>query len=80
MNHSLLALAFGATLFGCVTSQGVAKQRASHDFSCPEDQVQVTRIAGSSYDASGCGKKAVYNCAAGNTVVCVPEHSSSEQR
>ena len=45
----------------------------------PEDsesdgaEVEVTQIAGSSYHAKGCGKKAVYDCAAGNTIVCLPE-------
>jgi hypothetical protein len=75
----LSAFLIASVLPGCVTSQGVARERAAHDFACPEAEVEISKIAGSSYDAKGCGKQAVYNCAAGNTVVCVPESAPAQR-
>lgn len=66
-----LALALGA----CVTMPGVARTRASNDLRCPEDQIVVQNIGGSSYRATGCGQEATYNCvqSSENTLACVRE-------
>ena len=37
-------------------------KRAAFDLGCPAEQVQVLDIGGSSYGATGCGKKASYTC------------------
>jgi hypothetical protein len=68
------------SLSACITPQGTAKTRAANDFQCAEDGVTVTNIGGTSYRAEGCGKTAVYNCAASDAqrgtasnYACIPE-------
>lgn len=80
MRHRIVLVCSFLLLGGCVTAEGTAKTRAANDFSCSEDQVQVTNVGGKSYRANGCGKSAVYDCAAsdaykGSTTsyTCVPE-------
>ncbi len=67
----VLALATGA----CVTMSGVAQTRAANDLKCPEDQITVANIGGSSFRATGCGQEATYNCvqSSQNTLACVRE-------
>ena len=67
---SILTLSLGA----CITMQSVATTRASNDLRCPEEQVALANIGGTSFRASGCGQEATYNCVAGgNGYVCVRE-------
>jgi len=81
MIRSRLAIVFffasaaAATSVGCVTMQGTAQTRAANDLRCPEEQVVVANIGGSSYRATGCGQEATYNCGAstGSTFVCMRE-------
>lgn len=77
---ALCALLLSLGVSGCVSAMGTAKTRAANDFQCQEENVVVTSIGGTSYRATGCGKAAVYNCAAsdahkGSTTsyACVPE-------
>jgi hypothetical protein len=76
---SLTVVATGS-LAGCVTPAGIAKTRAASDFGCPEDQVTVAEIGGTSYRAVGCDQAAVYNCSGSdsykgttNNYTCIPE-------
>jgi len=61
-----LLLAVGSTfvVLGCVSAEGTAQTRAANDFACPESQVTVSSIGGTSYRAVGCGKTTIYTCAA----------------
>jgi hypothetical protein len=59
-----------ASLPGCLTLSGIVKTRAANDFGCPEDDVTVVRIAGTSYRANGCDESAIYNCYGAS---CIPE-------
>jgi hypothetical protein len=75
-----LAVVVTASLAGCVTPAGIAKTRAASDFGCPEDQVSVAEIGGTSYRAVGCDQAAVYNCSGSdsykgttNNYTCIPE-------
>ena len=68
------------SVVACVSAQGTAQTRAANDFACPEAQVIVTSIGGTSYKAEGCGKSATYTCSAsdGNNgkvtaYACIPE-------
>lgn len=59
----LLSLLF--TFFGCTQApianfDQVVKKRASFDFNCPENYVQVIAEGFTRYAAQGCGKKAAY--------------------
>jgi len=71
---SLLVLAACGT-----TALDVARARAVHDFHCSEDEISVSEVAGTSYEAKGCGDSAVYNCARSdvsrgrNNYLCVRE-------
>ena len=67
----VLALATGA----CVTMAGVAQTRAANDLKCPEDQIAIANIGGSSFRATGCGQEATYNCvqSSQSTLACVRE-------
>ena len=55
---------------------GVVRERAAHELNCPEDQLEITSIGGTSYEATGCGQAATYTCADNQTAfgretVCV---------
>src|SRR4051812_17809820 len=40
----------GCLLFsGCGTASGVVRERASNDFSCPEENIEVESLGGTSY-------------------------------
>ena len=79
MGRRLVLCGLGAALAlgGCVSTKGdVVRKRAAYDFSCAEDQIQLTEIAGDTWGAKGCQKEAVYNCsrgAGGVVSACVPE-------
>jgi hypothetical protein len=52
------------------------RARAANDFKCDEDNVKVFSIAGSTYQAKGCGKSGVYDCTRSSiyeTFACIPE-------
>jgi len=51
-------------LYACASGSGTVKERAVFDLECPEDKIEVTFLSGTSYGATGCGKKATYTCAA----------------
>lgn len=74
----LIILLVGLT--SCVTAEGSFKDKgmssAAFEMSCPAEELEVTvldeRVSGmacfgSKVGVSGCGKKAVYICAEGNT-------------
>jgi hypothetical protein len=69
--HAVAAIA--ALLFPSMTGCGASQQsvvatRATHEFSCPKDQVVVEELGGSSYRAHGCGQVATFTCMGGNAV------------
>jgi hypothetical protein len=70
-----LTLAVAAATSACVTMAGVAQTRAANDLRCPQDQIVVTNIGGSSFRATGCGQEATYNCvqSSQSTLACVRE-------
>jgi hypothetical protein len=51
-----------ATLVGCSTYTGVVRERSSYDLKCPQDQISVKEIGGSTYAAEGCGANMTYTC------------------
>ena len=58
----VLVLFFGA---GCATTGDSAIQRASREFSCPEERIGLierTDISNSLYDIEACGQRARYMC------------------
>jgi len=67
--------AFPLLAIGCVTMAGTAQTRAANDMKCPEEQIVVANIGGTSFRATGCGQEATYNCgqSTANTLVCVRE-------
>jgi hypothetical protein len=78
-----LSLVTGALSIGCggAPPQAVVATRASNEFSCPKEQVNVQNIGGTSYKASGCGQTATYTCMGGNfgnpfDAMCTREGSS----
>jgi hypothetical protein len=36
--------------------------RASYDFDCPKDKIEVGELESRTFAATGCGKKGVYSC------------------
>jgi hypothetical protein len=90
MRLFVFASAVGALLVpGCVTASfglagpaNTARTRAATELACPEDKLEVTTLAGTSYRVEGCGKSMVYDCTVGNSVdpsfpdyACIPERS-----
>jgi hypothetical protein len=65
---AVLALVSGALAVGCggAPPQAVVATRASNEFSCPKDKVQIQALGGTSYKATGCGMTATYTCMGGN--------------
>ena len=57
-----LTLILSLFVVGCASGGGTVKDRAAFDLDCPKDKIEVTNIGGTSYGASGCGKKATYTC------------------
>ncbi len=49
----------------CMTYESVARRRASNEFQCPEEKVQVQQrleLSGSTFDVEACGHRARYTC------------------
>jgi hypothetical protein len=66
MTRKLLVLGFVAlTLTGCISAAAKgAKTQAATDFKCPEREIDVVDRGGDAYEATGCGRRATYQCAA----------------
>jgi hypothetical protein len=48
---------------GCIDPYAATtKARAANDLKCPEEQILVANIGGTSYRATGCTQEATYNC------------------
>jgi hypothetical protein len=63
-------------LCACATwrLEDVVRERASNDFHCQEEHVQVAQIGGKSFKAKGCGYATVYDCVGiGDNATCIPE-------
>jgi len=67
-------------LAGCGPGAQV-RERAAHDFNCPEDRVKVKRVTGSAsgrgstgtYEANGCGRHGLYSTMCHPQVGCIVE-------
>ena len=49
----------------CVTTRGLARDRASSEFGCPEDQVTIVQrpeLSPGTYDVQACGHRARNTC------------------
>ncbi|HEY6463244.1 MAG TPA: hypothetical protein VIY73_23915, partial [Polyangiaceae bacterium] len=60
-----------ATTAGCLFGQGaspktVVQTRASNEFSCAKEKLQIQELGGTSFKATGCGMTATYTCMGGN--------------
>jgi hypothetical protein len=56
---------------GCLFGQGapprtVVQTRASNEFNCPKEKLQIQELGGTSFKATGCGMTATYTCMGGN--------------
>jgi len=61
MAQTRLLLCFVLLLVpGCGPSQQQLKSRASYDFRCPENQLQVVKIDSRTRGVQGCGQQATY--------------------
>src|SRR5580658_1267857 len=62
MRMPLVGLSIVGTM-GCIDPYAATtKARAANDLKCPEDQLTVANIGGTSYRATGCTQEATYNC------------------
>jgi hypothetical protein len=62
-----LSLLMSTSLVACgAAPPTVVATRATNEFSCPQDQVHIDELGGTSYRATGCGKTATYTCLGGN--------------
>jgi hypothetical protein len=57
--------------------QGTVRDRFRHDYGCDGD-VEVVKVAGTTYSAQGCGESATYTCA--NSETCVRESQPLARR
>jgi hypothetical protein len=72
---------------GCLFGQGASPQtvvqtRASNEFSCPKEKVQLQALGGTSFKATGCGQTATYTCMGGNVgnpydAICTKEGATA---
>ena len=56
---------------GCVSTTGIVRTRAATDFDCPESEVTVEDVAGTTYRATGCGRTATFTCGGPRENTCV---------
>jgi hypothetical protein len=64
-------------MMACSTMRGVVRERSAHELDCPEDEIDVESIGGTSYRAEGCGSTATYTCIGS---VCVRDDPPGEAR
>ena len=61
----------------CSNLEGTIYDRAAYDFQCPVNKLEIKQIASGKFQASGCEKVAIYECAGripsaeGGTVACI---------
>lgn len=75
MRQIMLALT-AALSSACVSNYSITKERAAYDFRCSEDSISVRNVSGSTFEASGCGRVALYTCTAGSGLsgpACIAE-------
>jgi hypothetical protein len=65
-------LVTGCVLVGTNPHHTSVTRRASYDFGCAEEQVSIRDVGGNAYEARGCGRQQIYNCAESSST-CVPE-------
>jgi hypothetical protein len=77
---ALVALLLG----GCGTAENTVRARAAYDFRCDEDRVDVRNISGSTFEASGCGKRTVYTCSSIDSltddIACIHDQEKASDR
>ncbi|QDG54085.1 hypothetical protein FIV42_26090 [Persicimonas caeni] len=56
---ALAALSFCVSS-ACVSPSQAVKDRATFDFDCPKDQIEVIELGTLTYGAKGCNKRATY--------------------
>ena len=90
-NKLLTSLCLMGAMTGCVSLSDEMKvkdyvrNRASFDFSCPKEKIEVLELASKTFSATGCDKKGVFNCLyAGNwyegaRLECVQEAQKRNQ-
>jgi hypothetical protein len=63
----------------CVTPTQIAKDRLSEEYNCPENNIEVTPLAGNAFRATGCGYSATYDCTTvkDSGTTCVKEAGAS---
>jgi hypothetical protein len=66
-----LALGAVACTAGCLFGQGASPQtvvqtRASNEFACAKEKMQIQPLSSTSFKATGCGMTATYTCLGGN--------------
>jgi hypothetical protein len=76
----ILAFALGSPAFlGCeFEASGTVRARAASDFGCSDSEIEVERVPGSSYRATGCGQTNLYTCepGRGGDPVCVSDNAN----
>jgi hypothetical protein len=65
-------LATGCFLAAANPHHKSVTRRASYDFECAEAEISLRDIGGNAYEARGCDRKQIYNCAESSST-CVPE-------
>ena len=68
----VFAIFFGVV--GCVKPADTARTRASNEFPCGKEQLDVKELTQTSFKVSGCGKMATYTCfPEGEIFICMLE-------
>ena len=55
---SLLVFSLG----GCASMAGTVRAQAATEFPCPKGSVSVQQIDANTFEATGCGSRATYDC------------------
>jgi hypothetical protein len=63
---------------GCFAGKQVVTERATKEFRCPKEQVQVEDLSGNAYRVWACGYKAIYVCS-DRERMCIKEAGSGAQ-
>ncbi len=65
--QTIVGVLVGLGTMGCVTPEGLARERAANEFKCPPTRVFLTprpELSDGTFDVEACGRKARYTCIA----------------
>lgn len=61
----LAACTIACTACGAGPDRTLVRPRAAYELNCPDDQLELRQVSGSTFAVTGCGARATYTCMGG---------------